>query len=133
MRRARWLWRASLLLGLLLPSAGRAIMIDFETLPGGGAPTEFTVVGSAYALQGVVFGTEDGNNYGPPVFQQVSGIGNPLSMGVTDSVRHPSSTVGFHILASFATPVNYAAADTFGPSQTQFRTVMVGLDASGSE
>ncbi len=122
-------------LALLWPAAGSAgsIFIDFDSLPGGGTPALNTPVGDAYASLGVVFSTLDDGGVAPPKFRRTSGIGQPPSIGVGDFSRPQTSELGFHIFASFSTPLSAIAVDTFGPSATEFLTIAIAFDADGNE
>ena len=116
----------------LLSSAASAVLIDFETLPGGGPPPNFGPVGDSYSSEGVVFGTLEGaSDLRVPAFNNRSAHIGGSDYWIRDAGRDLNGSVGFHILATFASPVDFVAADTLGSSRADLTIIASAFDATG--
>lgn len=116
-------------LWFLAPIAS-ATTINFETLPGGSTPVEFSEVGSSYSTLGVTIGTLEAGDPVLPGFRQLAGPGVPPSFWAADFGTDGS--VGSHILLDFAQPVDFVAFDTWTASPIEFNVIGRALDATGS-
>jgi hypothetical protein len=107
-----------------------ATTINFETLPDGSIPVEFSEVGGSYSTLGVTIGTLEANDFVVPKFRELAGPGAPPSLWVTDFGT--DGTVGSHILLDFAQPVDFVSFDTWTASSIEFNVIGKALDENRS-
>jgi hypothetical protein len=113
-----------------LAPAASATMINFNTVPGGSVPLEFSEVGSSYSSLGVTIGTLEANDPALPTFRNLAGPGVPPSLWAADFGTE--GTVGTHILVDFANPVDFVSFDTWTASPLEFNVIGTALDEFGS-
>lgn len=90
------------------------IFLDFETDGFGNATADFASAATAYAAQGIVFGSEDPSDATDPIFGHMSGW-NP-TMGVQDYSKPILPDYGsytFNVTAYFAFDVLDLSVDTY--------------------
>lgn len=89
------------LLGASIVCAGsaglQATIVDFETLPGGGVPTDNQLLTSTYTIDGVTleFEVDQGSGFEAPVFEQ-RGQQDTGESGAFDSNDPGANPFGFH-------------------------------------
>jgi hypothetical protein len=121
------LWLALVLIQAS-PSHAETVLIDFEMLPDGTMPIEFSPVEDAYESLGVVFGTLEADDRTLPSFRFFIAPGG----WVGDYGRALEPDVGFHVLATFERPVTSVSFDTWTAAPTGFTVIANALDAAGN-
>lgn len=102
------------------------VLIDFETLPGGGTPVLYSPVADSYAAWGVSF-IEEGFGTSQPAFTQ--GYGGDGSFAWTGQSVYPP---GHNIAANFNVPTFEVSADVMTCPSPGEQVTMVAKDANGA-